>query len=435
MKRLGGHAIAALLVVSASHGQPAVTVERDGLGWQEKVEQTLNLAAGDSLWIKSAQGQIDVTTGSGEQVRLRVTKKAHSFTEGEAKRLFAAMAVQSTATPGATRVTVASASGETVEGLEITVEAQVPTRCSVDLVTMGGAITVADLNGSVKALTQGGSIRVGQLTDGSFDLVTAGGSIQCQGARNGQGRARTSGGEISVGDVSGDLLVSTQGGGIAVAGVGGALEAHTAGGGIEIAAGGTRVLATTAGGSISVGSSAGPVEVSTAGGGIRIGAVAGAVKAATAGGEVVIGRADGAVEAETAGGSISIAGSGGPVKAHTTGGSIRIANAGGSIEALTTGGAIEADLALADPAADTHCDLETLGGDLTLTLPPTLSATVDAEVTVDGWWSRNCTIHTDFPLTVKGEASRRVTAAGTLNGGGDLVRLRTTNGDINLRRR
>ncbi len=424
-----------MLVVSASYGQPSATVERDGLGWQEKVERALPLAAGDSLWIKSAQGQIDVTTGNSDQARLVIVKKARSFTEGEARRLFAAMEVQSAAVPGGARVTVASASGEGVNGLEVTVQAQVPSRCSVHLATMGGAITVADLSGSVDALTQGGSIDVGQLTDGSFDLVTAGGSIGCRGARNGQGRARTSGGEINVGEVSGDLELSTQGGGITVGRVGGALEAHTAGGSIEIAAGGTRVLAATAGGSITVGSSAGPVEVSTAGGSIRIGPVAGAVKASTAGGEVAIGEADGAVEAETAGGGIRIAGSGGPVKAHTTGGAIRIAKARGSIEAVTTGGSIEAELALADPAADTHCNLETLGGDLTLSLPATLAATVDAEVTVDGWWSRSCTVHTDFPLAVKGEGSRRITAEGTLNGGGDLVKLRTTNGDINIRRR
>ena len=47
---------------------------------------------------------------------------------------------------------------------------------------------------------------------------------------------------------------------------------------------------------------------------------------------------------------------------------------------------------------------------------------------------RKYRITSDFPLDID-SGSRRITAQGKLNGGGDLIRLRTTNGDIEIRKR
>ena len=199
--------------------------------------------------------------------------------------------------------------------------------------------------------------------------------------------------------------------------------------------GGTEVVAETAGGGIDVGGGAGTVRAKTAGGGIRIGPTAGPVEAETAGGGIEIGETGSSVRAATSGGGISVAGSGGPVVVKTAGGAIRIAKARGYIEAQTAGGGIEAELALADPAADTHCTLEAAGGDLVIRLPAELAATVDAEIRVEGWRHRDYRIETDFPLEVSGLGTDRITAQGTLNGGGDLIKLRTSNGDIRIRKR
>ncbi|MEW6751124.1 MAG: hypothetical protein AB1505_09105 [Candidatus Latescibacterota bacterium] len=53
------------------------------------------------------------------------------------------------------------------------------------------------------------------------------------------------------------------------------------------------------------------------------------------------------------------------------------------------------------------------------------------------WPARRYQILSDFPLEIHGDSrdSDAITARGTLNGGGDLIRLRTTNGDIEIRRR
>ncbi|MFA6109333.1 MAG: DUF4097 family beta strand repeat-containing protein [Candidatus Latescibacterota bacterium] len=423
-----------LAAISAS-GQERGEVERSGLGWQERIEKTVESAAGGTLTVVSDRGGIEVTAWEQNQVQVTVIKKADSFTEAEARKLFEALEVRIASEGTGVQVTAAAAAGRRLRDLEVEVEVRVPARYSVDLKTAGGGIAVGDLGGNVKAETAGGGISVGQVTDGSVEVKTAGGGIEIKGIANGNGRAETAGGGISVGDVTGDLHAETSGGGISVGRVGGTLTVETAGGGIRIGQGGTTVEAETAGGGIEVGGGTGSVRAKTAGGGIRIGPTAGPVEAETAGGGIDIGEAGSSVRAETAGGGITVAGSGGPVVVETAGGGISIAKAKGYIEAKTSGGGIEAELVLADPAADTHCTLETAGGDVEIRLPAELAATVDAEIRVEGWHHRDYQIETDFGLKVEGQDTDRITAQGTLNGGGDLIRLRTVNGDIRIKRR
>lgn len=175
-------------------------------------------------------------------------------------------------------------------------------------------------------------------------------------------------------------------------------------------------------------------NVSTAGGGIAVGNLEGNVTAKTAGGSIKIGPSEGEIVASTAGGSIRVEGSGGPVKVETSGGSIRIAAARGYIEAATSGGSIDAELIVSDKATDTHCTLETSGGDVTIRLPAGLAATVSADLTIKRRVSRDYRIYFDFPLTIKGEGTDRITAQGEINGGGGLIRLTTVNGDIHIKK-
>lgn len=416
-------------------GQERGEVERSGQGWQERIEKTLDTTAGRTLVVTSDRGGIEVTAWDRDQVQVIVIKKVDSFTEAEARKQFETLEVRIADDSSGVRVTAASTAGRRLSGLEVEVEVNVPSRYSVNLKTQGGGITVGDLEGNVWAETAGGGISIGQVTNGSVGVKTAGGGIEIKGIANGNGLAETAGGGIDVGDVTGDLQVKTAGSGISVGKVGGKLKAETAGGGIEIRAGGVEVIAETAGAGIEIGGGAGAVRAKTAGGGIRIGPTAGAVEAETAGGGIDIGETGSSVHAETAGGGITVAGSGGPVVAKTAGGGISIAKARGYLEAETSGGGIEAELILADPAADTHCTLESVGGDVELRLPAELAATVDAEIRVEGWHHRDYQIQTDFGLKVEGQGTDRITAQGTLNGGGDLIRLRTVNGDIRIKKR
>ena len=220
----------------------------------------------------------------------------------------------------------------------------------------------------------------------------------------------------------------------------GRVDVSTSGGSITIQEVEKDVQATTAGGSISVRRVGGDLEVRTAGGSLDIGPVGGNIRANTAGGSIRLEESGGSVRAKTAGGSIRVDGSNGPIEVETAGGSIEIEKARGAIDARTDGGDVEAELIVSDAGIDTECYLKTSGGDVTIYLPENLAASIDAEIRLrdnNGWRDDDYRIFSDFDIEIDGEDSGRrgrVTGRGDLNGGGDLIRLNTTNGDIHIKK-
>lgn len=405
-----------------SAAQQRGEISREGDTYVERIDRTVDAAAGGTLTVETVKGAIEVTTWERDAVRVRVEKRAEVFTEAEAQRVLEDMEVHLTARGDTIHVLVESATDRANRALGpvgLRLWFTVPGLYSVDLSTRGGPIDVAALQGHVKANTAGGGITVGRVTGGSVTAQTAGGSIRVEEIRGGGGNLQTSGGSIEVGDVpDGDLHAETLGGSIAVGRVGGKLTAETAGGSIRIEGGGARVNAETAGGSIEVGDCAGDVTL------------------ATAGGSIEVGNAAGTVGAHTQGGSIRIAGAGPLVEAETLGGSIHVRAARGAVEAKTSGGDVSVWLAPADEDADTHCALESRGGDLELRIPADMKATIDAEIRRAKTLFRDYRITSDFPLDITEEEGDggTIRGTGTINGGGDLLHLRTTEGDIEIRR-
>ena len=385
-------------------------------GYIERVEKVLQTDRGKTLYAISDLGSIKVDAWDRDEVRVVVEKRADVFTESEAKAVFADLQTLIRPESRGVYVRVASQSGRQPRSLSVRVHLTVPNGYHVDLQTGGGGIEIGDLEGNVKARTSGGGIQVGRVTNGSVDIETSGGGLTITSVWKGDARARTSGGGINVGQVSGNLDVQTSGGGITIQSAGKNTSARTAGGGIK------------------VGASGGDLHVETAGGGITIGPTSGEVVAKTAGGGISIGPTHSAVTAETAGGGIRVDGSGGPVRVSTSGGSIKITEARGYIEARTAGGGIEAELVVADKAIDTHCTLETAGGNITIYLPENLTATVDAQLRIEHRVDRSYRIYSDFPLVIQGDDTNRITGSGDINGGGRPIRLSTVNGDIYIKK-
>ena len=121
-------------------------------------------------------------------------------------------------------------------------------------------------------------------------------------------------------------------------------------------------------------------------------------------------------------GAIEVTDVRGSHKIDTTNGHIELARCGGDVEAETTNGGIEAELLDVTPGKSVR--LETTNGRISLAAPPTLAAQIDAANT-------NGSINTEIPIT-----STRVSRhalRGTINGGGPELRLRTTNGSIEIR--
>jgi DUF4097 and DUF4098 domain-containing protein YvlB len=371
----------------------------------EQINKILKINAGGKLELDSDHGAIQIKTWDKNEAKIEITKRARSKDRLEDFKISIDQSGNTVAINGY---------GGWNSRVNVDYEITLPNQFNLDLKTGGGSIEVDDISGQLKLRTSGGSISVGDIASGSVNADTSGGSIQ-------------------VGDVNGDLKVNTSGGSIKLGKITGVAKADTSGGSIKVESGGKELKADTSGGSIKVGPSTGNVDVETSGGSIKVDMTEGNVRASTSGGSVKIEGSKGSVIAETSGGSIKVGASGDSVRAETGGGSIVIQNAKGSIEADTAGGSITAEMIEKYNAKDTHVDLRTAGGSITLFLPKSVKATVSATLRITRNARRDYRIYSDFPLSIKGENSDKVTAKGEINGGGDKVELKTTNGDIHIK--
>ena len=392
--------------VTALIGMVFLMTTSPAMAETQEINKSFDVKSGGTLRIKSDNGKIAVETWSEDKVAVEVRKKAKNKERLERFEV--------TISKKGNDIVVYGESGFNSR-VRVSYVVKVPKKYNVNLQTGGGSIQVSDIQGGVTVDTSGGSITIGN--------VTGGNNVD----------ANTSGGSIKVGDVDGNLKVDTSGGSIKLGSVKGKSTIETSGGSISLEKGGNDVVAETSGGSIKIGPVKGNVAVETSGGSIVIDKAEGNVKADTSGGSIKVMGSKGKIEVETAGGSIFIGSSNGPVIAETAGGKIRILQARGYIEAETAGGSIEAEMIETNNKVDSHVYLDTAGGSITVYLPKNFKASITAELKITRSAKRDYRIYSDFPLTIKGEKSDKVTASGDINGGGDKVILETTNGDIHIR--
>jgi DUF4097 and DUF4098 domain-containing protein YvlB len=197
------------------------------------------------------------------------------------------------------------------------------------------------------------------------------------------------------------------------------LDLRTSGGAIDVSALQGEVRASTSGGALRFGSITGTVDGRTSGGSIDLQA-ADSATLRTSGGRITVGQVRGELTARTSGGSITV-GRAQTVSATTSGGSISLGSIASAIDARTSGGSIMATL---DATLSRDSRLESSGGSVVLSVPPTLAANLDA---------RGRRVSVDLPVTA--DSVDRGHVRGTLNGGGPQLALRTSGGSIQIRRR
>jgi len=178
---------------------------------------------------------------------------------------------------------------------------------------------------------------------------------------------KTSGGDIKVADLQGTVHARTSGGSVSLGKISGDVDAHTSGGNVRLAEGSANVKLGTSGGNISVERAVGVTDLDTSGGDIKIGSVENTLRASTSGGNVSAGLV-------------------GPLK--------------GDCELSTSGGRVRAKV---DRTAAFDLDASTSGGE------------VEA---------------TGLTLTIEKGGSGRSRLAGKVNGGGPVLKLRSSGGDI-----
>jgi len=294
----------------------------------------------------------------------------------------------------------------------VSYEVAVPAAYNVEVSTGAGDIYTQDINGTASLITQGGNVASGRIGFTGLRVGSTG---------HPTAKLSTQGGHIQVLDVAGDLDAFTAGG-------------HISAGNIA----GDAVL-RTGGGHIRAGQIAGRAQLETEGGNVTLGQAGSFVTVRTGGGQIDFGEVRGSVRAQTGGGGIRIITVSGPMEVESNGGSICLTRVAGAVQAATAGGTIRAWINPDTPSTGrtVHLagasQLSSGAGDIIIFLPRNLAANIDALVE-NGGASR---IDADPALLLSiqppgNRTSGPVHATAVLNGGGAVLKLRTTVGKIKL---
>jgi DUF4097 and DUF4098 domain-containing protein YvlB len=380
------------------------------------VNKTFAVEPGGTLDLEATNGSITVTGGDRSEVVVEEEIRFEKASREEAAEYLDENATSYEQTNNTVRIRGPERNGGSwwggTDDVQYRYRVQVPRRFSAQLQTSGGSLTVTDLEGVVQGKTAGGSVTTERIT-GDVQVRTAGGSLTLR-AIDGRVQGRTAGGGIEVDDVTGPLNV------------------RTAGGSIRISEVNDSVTAKTAGGSVQVERVDGAVEARTSGGDVTVRGVAQEVRAKTSGGDIELRDLGGPVTAETSGGDIEGDNLRGAVDARTSAGDVELENVAAPITARTSVGDVEIEITATSFSTDPAVQLRTSHGDIELTLPPGLAASIRARVEGYGGMSGDEEIRSDVPLTREGGDGEPLRATGTMNGGGPAIELETSGGSIRI---
>lgn len=197
------------------------------------------------------------------------------------------------------------------------------------------------------------------------------------------------------------------------------VELRTSGGSVSLEGTESRADLRTSGGSVRVHRLTGDLQAETSGGSIDLAEIQGQARVETSGGAIDARAIGGALTANTSGGSVEIVDVKGDIRTRTSGGSMHIRGAGGLLDAETSGGGIEASFTRGNAHGGR---LESSGGSVRVSVDPQVDLTIEAS---------GDAVHTDVPLRMEGQISRRH-VHGDLNHGGATLRVGTSGGSVRI---
>jgi DUF4097 and DUF4098 domain-containing protein YvlB len=336
---------------------------------EDVIQKTFTLSDKGTLAIDADRGSIDVVPSTDGQISIIIHRRAKALTEGKEREMLESHKVEFAQDGNHVRVT-AKAPPEFFNWFR---NSQLNVRFEVRL----------PISADAELKTAGGDIKVAELT-GRLEAGTSGGSVRL--GKVAEVKARTSGGDIQLETASANANLATSGGSIKAGRIEGTIVAHTSGGDV------------------------------------KIGSVAGAADLHTSGGSIHVEKAENTLKAETSGGNVEVATVVGQSKLRTSGGSIRVGHAGDSIQASTSGGDVR--VALSSTLAE-DCELRTAGGSIHVEVATGAAFDLDAKTS-------GGSAHCAAPITVVEKSKSSDLLRGKVNGGGKVLKLRTSGGDIRV---
>lgn len=285
------------------------------------IEKSFTVTPGGLLKVETQGGDIRVTSGPGDEVKVVAKQHFRADTEGEADEVAKELSIQIEQT-GSDVSAVAKYEGKRVDKLwrapwppvQVEFVVTVPSNYRANLRTSGGDIRVGDLKGDVDLRTSGGDIVLTKI-DGNVEARTSGGDITIEEALR-SATANTSGGDIRVRRVVGPATLSTSGGDIRVDGASDVVHAKTSGG--DVSAHFMDTISAdctlrTSGGDVTVSinpSAAFRLDASTSGGNVRVKGLALEIQKGGNGKSSLVGVSHGGgheLKLRTSGGNVRVA--------------------------------------------------------------------------------------------------------------------------------
>ena len=180
----------------------------------------------------------------------------------------------------------------------------------------------------------------------------------------------------------------------------------------------------TSGGDITAGSVQGNVRARTSGGNLKFDRVDGEIDAHTSGGDIILQEGTASAKLGTSGGNIEVDRAGGPTEVSTSGGDLTINSVAQLISATTSGGNVRATIT--EPLKQDTL-LSTSGGDVRVRIVKGAGFELDASTSGGDVRAEGLTI------TIAKGGVGRSRLAGSVNGGGPRLKLRSSGGDISVR--
>lgn len=320
----------------------------------------------------------------------------------------------------------------------------VPRKYNVDIRSAGGDVTLRRLEGTFEGQTGGGDVTIHD-SKGTAQISTGGGDINLENVRL-EGKISTGGGDVRKKNVSGGIQTHTGSGDSSEKyngdsdGDEGHGDGHGDGHGeghFAASAGGKGTSGTS-----STGGATGPIVMSTGGGDIDLPKVTDGSSLTTGGGDVTVGSSSGSVNVSTGGGDVSLGEVSGDLEISTGAGDIQVGPLQGSLRATT--GAGDAHIVLAETKdGATDVALSSGSGDITLVIPENCNARIELETA----YTKNREAHIRFEGGVtletwtsekwdssQGTPRKYVRSKGTLGAGKGLIKIKTVNGDIVIKK-
>lgn len=186
---------------------------------KDTVKKSFKVRSGGTLFLDIDHGNVEVSTHSGNEVRIEVERTVASDNRDDAKRALERHALQ--LEERSNNVYIESHYDRddgfwrrmsSKNQMKVLVKVQVPREYNVDFETGAGNVRVSDIAGQVHGVTGAGNVMIGAV-NGPVDVSSGSGNVEIEGAL-GRVEANTGAGNVKARDIRGEAEINTGAGNI-----------------------------------------------------------------------------------------------------------------------------------------------------------------------------------------------------------------------------